>query len=52
MKLPALRCQLAQLMGKVNQVLGDRVADFALVFFVSVGLVGVGRCPVDIFYTA
>ena len=36
MKLPALRRQLAQQMGEVNQVLGDQVADFALASFARI----------------
>ena len=43
MKLPALRRQLAQQVGEVNQVLGDQVAHFART------LCGGKSCQVDAF---
>ena len=43
MKLPALRRQLAQQVGEVDQVLGDQVADFART------LCGGKSCQVDAF---
>ena len=61
MKLSAPRRQLAKQLGKVNQVLGNQVADFTLVDFTPtvnvtsaiqiIQITQIARCIVDNFYT-